>query len=130
MVEERAEGRTVVEASPVGSSGSNGIVEKEAQEIEGDLRAALLALEAKDSRHERGDAAVLKHARYKEEFHGWLRVDRNKAIFVEEGTWMKVEVDARTVRQRESMLYMAMLSEHAKAKMEASAEARALHSST
>ena len=45
ITEARAEGRTVLEESPVKSSGSNGIVERAVQEIEGQIRALLLALE-------------------------------------------------------------------------------------
>lgn len=44
LVREREEGRTVVEESPVGSSGSNGIVERAVQGIEGQVRALLLEL--------------------------------------------------------------------------------------
>ena len=44
IVEERAEGRTLVEESPTKSSGSNGIVEREVQEIEGKIRSLFLAL--------------------------------------------------------------------------------------
>ncbi len=38
LIEERKEGGTIVEESPVKSSGSNGIVEKTAQDIEGRIR--------------------------------------------------------------------------------------------
>ena len=44
-VNEREEGRTVVEESPVGSSGSNGVVERAVQGVEGHIRVVLLALE-------------------------------------------------------------------------------------
>ncbi len=37
----------MVEVSPVGSSGSNGVVERAVQGIEGQLRAALLELESR-----------------------------------------------------------------------------------
>lgn len=47
IVAARAEGRTHMEESPVGSSGSNGIVEREAQSIEGKLRTMLSALEGR-----------------------------------------------------------------------------------
>jgi len=50
IVEGRPQGQTLVELSPVKSSGSNGIVEKSIQEIEGQLRATLLALEARVGR--------------------------------------------------------------------------------
>ena len=38
LIEEREEGRTVVEESPKGSSGSNGVVERGTQGIEGQMR--------------------------------------------------------------------------------------------
>ena len=38
MKDDRAEGKTVAEGSPVGSTSSNGIVERCAQEIEGRIR--------------------------------------------------------------------------------------------
>jgi hypothetical protein len=41
----RGEGRTVVEESPVGSSASNGVVEKAVQELEGQIRVLLLGLQ-------------------------------------------------------------------------------------
>ena len=47
LAEEWTEGRTVIEESPVGSSGSNGVVERTVQKVEGQIRAILLALEAK-----------------------------------------------------------------------------------
>ncbi len=43
--EERSEGRTVVEESPVQSSGSNGVVERAVQEVEGQIRVMFLALQ-------------------------------------------------------------------------------------
>ena len=46
LVEARAEGKSVVEESPVGSSGSNGVVERTVQAVEGLVRVILLALEA------------------------------------------------------------------------------------
>ena len=45
LVEARAEGKTHVEESPTGSSGSNGIVEREVQEVEGQIRALFLSLQ-------------------------------------------------------------------------------------
>ena len=45
IVQEREEGRTIVEESPTGSSGSNGVVERAVQSIEGQIRVVLLALE-------------------------------------------------------------------------------------
>eukprot|EP00973_Karenia_brevis_P070776 9837721-Karenia_brevis.AAC.1 len=43
--EERPNNRTAVEEVPKGSKGSNGIVERAVQEIEGRIRAILLSLE-------------------------------------------------------------------------------------
>jgi hypothetical protein len=45
LVAAREDGRTVVEESPVKSSGSNGIVERSVQTIEGKMRSILLASE-------------------------------------------------------------------------------------
>ena len=45
IIESRPEGQTVSEESPVKSSGSNGIVERGIQALEGHLRLLLLALE-------------------------------------------------------------------------------------
>ena len=45
LVEAREEGRTIIEESPVGSSGSNGGVERCVQGVEGQMRVMLLALE-------------------------------------------------------------------------------------
>ena len=39
LIEDRQEGKTVLEESPVRSSGSNGVVEKGAQEVEGGVRS-------------------------------------------------------------------------------------------
>ena len=50
LIESRPEGQTIVEESPVKSSGSNGVVERAAQGIEGQLRIALLALERRMKR--------------------------------------------------------------------------------
>ena len=47
LVEARAEGKSVVEESPVGSSGSNGVVERTVQAVEGQIRVILLALQAR-----------------------------------------------------------------------------------
>jgi len=44
LVEAREEGRSILEESPVKSSGSNGIVERSIQGIEGHIRAIFLAL--------------------------------------------------------------------------------------
>ena len=64
IVEGRPLGQTVVELSPVKSSGSNGIVEKSIQELEGQLRATLLALEARVGRElKRQGAHRCFHAR-------------------------------------------------------------------
>ena len=50
VVKEREDGRTVVEESPKESSGSNGVVERAVQSIEGQVRVVLLALEDKIGR--------------------------------------------------------------------------------
>ncbi len=50
LIESRPEGQTIVEESPVKSSGSNGVVERSVQGIEGQLRIALLALERRMKR--------------------------------------------------------------------------------
>ena len=47
FVEQRHEGRKILEESPVKSSGSNGVVERGIQGVEGQIRALLLALEAR-----------------------------------------------------------------------------------
>ena len=47
FVEAREEGRTILEESPVGSSGSNGVVERGVQGLEGQLRVLVLGLEAR-----------------------------------------------------------------------------------
>lgn len=47
LVKEREDGRTVVEESPKRSSGSNGVAERAAQEVEGRLRAILLEFESR-----------------------------------------------------------------------------------
>ena len=44
LIEERREGGTIIEESPVKSSGSNGVVEKIAQDIEGRIRAIFLGV--------------------------------------------------------------------------------------
>eukprot|EP00973_Karenia_brevis_P007217 979116-Karenia_brevis.AAC.1 len=43
--EDRVKGKTVVEETPKGVKGSNGIVERAVQEIEGHMRAIFLSLE-------------------------------------------------------------------------------------
>eukprot|EP00973_Karenia_brevis_P034879 4814014-Karenia_brevis.AAC.1 len=48
--EERKEGRTVVEEAPKKVKGSNGVVERAVQEIEGRIRFILLSLEERMSR--------------------------------------------------------------------------------
>jgi len=45
LVKERAEGRTIIEESPKGSSGSNGVVEREVQVIAGRIRAIFLGFQ-------------------------------------------------------------------------------------
>ena len=45
IIESREEGKTIHEESPVKSSGSNGIVERGVQEVEGQIRALFLALQ-------------------------------------------------------------------------------------
>ena len=50
LVEERVEGGTIIEKSPVKSSGSNGIVEKGVQDIEGRTRSLFLGLEERIGR--------------------------------------------------------------------------------
>ena len=50
VVESRSEGKTMVEESPVKSSGSNGVVERAVQEVEGKIRAVFLGLEERVGR--------------------------------------------------------------------------------
>ena len=57
IIERRAEGRTIYEHSPVQSSGSNGVVERGVNEIEGSVRAILLSLQERLGR--KGDAREL-----------------------------------------------------------------------
>ena len=45
LIDTRKEGKTIPEESPVRSSGSNGVVERGVQEIEGGIRALLLGLQ-------------------------------------------------------------------------------------
>ena len=45
LIDSRPAGQTVVEESPVKSSGSNGVVERSVQGVEGQLRVILLAFE-------------------------------------------------------------------------------------
>ena len=47
LVAERSEGQTLVEESPVGSRGSDGVVERAVQEVGGDIRALLMGLESR-----------------------------------------------------------------------------------
>ena len=68
IVEDRTEGRTIIEESPVRSSGSNGIVERGVQEIEGQIRALFIGLQERlgiriDAR-ERIVAFILEYAAY------------------------------------------------------------------
>ena len=49
-MEEGVEGGTVVEESPVKSSGSNGIVEKGVQDVEGRIRSLFLGMEERIGR--------------------------------------------------------------------------------
>ena len=48
-MEARPEGRTIVEEAPKQSNGSNGIVERAAQEVEGGMRALFFGLGGKGS---------------------------------------------------------------------------------
>ena len=50
LIDTRKEGKTIPEESPVRSSGSNGVVERGVQEIEGGIRALLLGLESRIGR--------------------------------------------------------------------------------
>ena len=50
IVSERPEGRTVLEESPVKSSGSNGVVERSVWDIEGQIRALFLAFQERMKR--------------------------------------------------------------------------------
>ena len=59
IVKEREDGRTVVEESPVGSSGSNGVVERAVQGIEGQIRVILLALEERIGRQVDPEEAIV-----------------------------------------------------------------------
>jgi hypothetical protein len=45
VVDKREEGKTLVGESKKGSSGSNGIVEREVQEIEGAIRSLFMSLQ-------------------------------------------------------------------------------------
>ena len=68
IVEGRTEGGTVVEESPVQSKGSNGIVERGVQGIEGDIRAIFLSLQERMGRkvdaRERIVAFIPEYAAY------------------------------------------------------------------
>ena len=50
LIDSRTQGQTVIEESPVKSSGSNGIVERGVQILEGQLRVMLLAFESRIGR--------------------------------------------------------------------------------
>ena len=50
LIESRPQGQTVIEESPVKSSGSNGVVERGVQVLEGQLRIMLLAFESRVGR--------------------------------------------------------------------------------
>ena len=67
-MEARPGGKTVVEESPVKSSGSNGIVEKGVQEIEGRMRGIFLGLQErlgrKSDARERVVALIAEYAAY------------------------------------------------------------------
>ena len=103
-----------------------------AQQMQRERRQQLQALEAEDARHARGDMVVLRHPHYKPEFRGRLRIEGRKAIFVEDATWVEVQVDVASsraqtghdLRKREVKLYNAMRGEHAKANRKASLAAR------
>ena len=68
LVEARADGKTVVEESPVKSSGSNGVAERGVQEIEGEIRALFIGLQERLGRkldaRERIVAFILEYAAY------------------------------------------------------------------
>ena len=70
LVSERVEGRTVIEEAPKKSSGSNGIVEREVQKIEGRIRAIFLGMQERLGRRldarERIVAFVPEYAAYLE----------------------------------------------------------------
>ena len=59
LVAQREDGRTIVEESPVQSSGSNGVVEKAVQIVEGQIRVVLMALEEKVGRQPDPEEAVV-----------------------------------------------------------------------
>jgi len=66
--DQRPEGRTIPEESPVKSSGSNGFVERGVQEIEGGIRALLLGLQERIGRkidaRERMASFILEYVVY------------------------------------------------------------------
>ena len=64
LVQARTEGKSVVEESPVGSSGCNGEVEKAVQAVEGQIRVILLALEATVAATEPIVTYIPDHAMY------------------------------------------------------------------
>ena len=70
LVKERSEGKTIVEESPKKSSGSNGVVERGVQEIEGRMRAIFLGLQERMEREldarERIVAFIPEYAAYLE----------------------------------------------------------------
>ena len=53
IVEGRADNKTLVEESPKKSSGSNGVVERAVQEVEGSVRAGFWALQKKVGEEDR-----------------------------------------------------------------------------
>ena len=59
LVKQRDAGRTIVEESSVGSSGSNGVVERAVQGIEGQIRVILLALEQRVGREVSPEEAIV-----------------------------------------------------------------------
>ena len=68
VVAQREEGRTIVEESPVQSSGSNGVVERAVQEVEARIRAIFLAFQERLGRRidarERIVAFIPEYAAY------------------------------------------------------------------
>eukprot|EP00973_Karenia_brevis_P085715 11890750-Karenia_brevis.AAC.1 len=59
--EERVEGKTVVEEAPKKAKGSNCIVERAAQEIEGRIRSILLSLEERLGREVDPQEQLMQH---------------------------------------------------------------------
>ena len=68
VVDQREEGKALVEESPKQSSGSNGVAERGIQEIEGELRAIFLGFQERIGRRidagERVVAFIPEHAAY------------------------------------------------------------------